>query len=132
MCKKLKMLSTKMFKCIVPQTIFLHCHFVVNTKKHGVLGLGKYYNMSFDTKLGYGTCAIRCIPCACTQCTPMLDKTWSTGGSSYQQPQYQLVKYFTDWPVLGYFKNWSIFKNLHKETSSEYVENLSVFTWRYQ
>ena len=74
-------------------------------KTHGVSGLGKYYNMSFDTKLGYGTCAIRCIPCACTQCTPMLDKTWSTGGSSYQQPQYQLVKYFTDWPLLGYFNN---------------------------
>ena len=38
-----------------PEFKFLGQH----KKTHGVRGLGKYYNMRFDTKLGYGTCAIR-------------------------------------------------------------------------
>ena len=34
-------------------------------KPHGVSGLSKNYHMSFDTKIGHDTCAIRHIPCVC-------------------------------------------------------------------
>ena len=43
-------------------------------KPHGVRGLGKYYHMRFDTKLGHGTYAIRFISCACTSLTSILDQ----------------------------------------------------------
>ena len=45
-----------------------------HTKPHGVRGLSKHYNLSFDPKLGHGICAIIRITCACVACTSMLDK----------------------------------------------------------
>ena len=36
-----------------------------HNKPHGLRGLGKQYNMHFDTKLGHFTYKIRRIPCDC-------------------------------------------------------------------
>ena len=51
-------------------------------KPHGARGLSKHYHMRFDPKLGHGICAISHIPCACVECTPMLDKPWIYGITS--------------------------------------------------
>ena len=48
-------------------------------KLHGVTVLIKHYCMLFDSKLGHGICTIRHIPCACDECTYMLDKPWIPG-----------------------------------------------------
>ena len=53
-------------------------------KTHGERILGKHYNMRFFTKIRHGTCVIRCIPCACTQCTPMIYETCYTGVPLHQ------------------------------------------------
>ena len=53
-----------------PPSLFCGPH----KKTHGERGLGKHYNMRFVTKLGHVPCAIRCIPCVCTKCTPILDE----------------------------------------------------------
>ena len=50
-----------------------------HSKLHGVRGLSRHYYLSFDTKLGMGVCAIRCIPCACVACTSILYKPWISG-----------------------------------------------------
>ena len=81
--------------------------FGTNNKQHGALVLVKHYCMCFDPKLRDGTCEIRRIPCAFTQCTYMLDKTWATCVPPQQQPFYQPVKYFTYWTMLGFFNNWN-------------------------
>ena len=39
----------------------------LHNKQHCLIRLGKNYFKHFCTKLGHGTCAIRCIPCACPQ-----------------------------------------------------------------
>ena len=36
---------------------------------HGARGLGKYYHLRFDTKLGHDICAIRLITCDYVSCT---------------------------------------------------------------
>ena len=48
-------------------------------KPHGARGLGKYYLLRFDPKLGMGKCSILSIPCVFVPCTSMLDKTWISG-----------------------------------------------------
>ena len=70
-------------------------------KPNGVCGLGMHYHMRFDTKLGHVTYEICQIPCDCTLCTSSLDQTWIPHFPAQQQPHYQLVKYFTYWPILG-------------------------------
>ena len=62
-------------------------------KSHGVRGSGKRYYMSFGTKIGHGTYAIRHIPCACYLCTSILEQPRIKGLPSQQQPRYQLIKY---------------------------------------
>ena len=88
--------------------------------------LGNNYNMHFDTKLGHVTCEIRCILCACTQCIPMLDETCYTGVKTQQQPLYKPVKYWTQWPVLGYLNNWNIFQFSHKRHLVNRLKNNQV------
>ena len=77
--------------------------------------------MSFYTKLGHGTCAMHCIPCACLKCTPEIDQLWTQGVPPHQQPRYRPVKYFLYWPVLGYLNNWNIIHFSHKTKSSEEI-----------
>ena len=63
-----EILITRVLKCIVIQISFLDFSICApHNKLHVERGLGKYYHMSFDTKLGHGTRAIHSIPCACTQ-----------------------------------------------------------------
>ena len=93
-----------------------------HNKTHGLRGLGNYYHMRFDPKLGHVTCAIRCIPCDFTLCTPFLDQPYIPGMTSWQQPSYPYVKDCTYWHVLGYFNNWDILKLSNKATSSEELE----------
>ena len=45
-------------------------------KPRGSRGLGKNYHLPFEPKLGRGICAICRIPCACVECTSMMDKPW--------------------------------------------------------
>ena len=46
---------------------------------HGARGLINHYHLRFDPKLFCGICAIRHIPCACVECTSMMDKPWISG-----------------------------------------------------
>ena len=59
----------------LPELSFCVPHY----KPHGAKGSSKHYHLSFDPKLGMGICAIRCIPCACVECTSILDKPWISG-----------------------------------------------------
>ena len=52
---------------------------VTHTKPHDLRGLRKHYHILFDPKLGHGICVICRIPCACAECTYMLDKLWIHG-----------------------------------------------------
>ena len=70
---------------------FLFC--VPHNKPHGVHRLSNHYHMCFYPKLGHGTCTIRQIPCAYTQCTSTLYKPWTPGVSPRFQQCYQPVKY---------------------------------------
>ena len=79
-----------------------------HSKPHGSRRLGKHYHLRFDTKLATGEFAIRCIPCACVDCTSMLDKPWISGRPSEKQECYKPVTKCTYWPVLGEFNNWNI------------------------
>ena len=90
-----------------------------HNKPHGVIGLGNHYHMRFNTKLGYGTCDVYSIPFACPPCTYMIVQPWTPSVLEHQQPRYKSVKYYTYWPVLGYFKKWNIFQLSHKSTSYE-------------
>ena len=92
---------------------------VPHKNSHGVRGWIKQYHIVFNTKIGHVTCEILHITCACTQCTSTLDKPWTPGVILHQQPNYQPFKYFTHWPVLGYFNNWNIINFSHTATSSE-------------
>ena len=68
--------------------------FWTHNKPYGVCGLGNYYCMCFGTKLVHGTCAIFCIPLACTFCTSILDQPLVTGFTEHQQPvgiYYKLI-----------------------------------------
>ena len=62
-----------------------------HSKPHGKRGLGKYYHLSFDPKVGMGVCAIRRIPCACVACTSIMDKAWIYGIPSEKQDRYKPV-----------------------------------------
>ena len=68
---------------------------------------------------------MRRIPCACVDCTSMLEKTWSTGISHYEQPHYHPVLDCTYWPVLGYFKKRKIIKLTNKGKSSEDFDGIN-------
>ena len=63
----------------------------------------------------------------CNQCTYTLDKTWSPGVPSNQQPRYKTVKYCIYCPVLGYFNNWNIIIFSHRVTFSEDNDKLNQF-----
>ena len=76
-----------------------------HNKPYGVCGLDKHYYIRFDIKLGHGTCAINCMPCACTLCNYILDQQCITGLKAQQKPCYQTVKDITYRPVLGSFNN---------------------------
>ena len=65
-------------------TLFKFCG--PHTKPHGVRGLSKNYHMQFYPKLVHGICTIRNIPCACAECTYMLEKTWIDGFPPQQKP----------------------------------------------
>ena len=52
---------------------------VPHSKPHGARGLIKHYHLRFDPKLGMCICAICRIPCACVECTSMLDTPWISG-----------------------------------------------------
>ena len=78
------------------------------TKPHGVRELSKHYHIIFDTTLGHGICTICQMPCACIECTSMLDKPSIPYLSPQQQPHYQPIKDFTYWPVLVSFNSWNI------------------------
>ena len=86
---------------------------------HCLHRLGNHYHMCFDTKIVHGTYMMHRIPCVFPPCTFMLDQPWDPGMPSQKQSRYQPVKYYTYWPVLGYFKNWNITQLPHKATSSE-------------
>ena len=75
---------------------------VTHNKTHGLRGLLNHYHMRFYPKLGRGTCAIHCIPCD-NYFTSMIKQPWATCTPVQQQPRYKPVKYFTYWPVSGYF-----------------------------
>ena len=81
--------------------------------------------MRFDPKLGHGIYKIRRIPCACTECTYMLYKTWIHGLTSQQQPSYQPVPDCTHWTVLGSFNNWNTITLSHKATTREDFEDVN-------
>ena len=66
-----------------------------HSKPHGERGLSKNYHLRFDPKLGHGICEILRIPCACVECTPMLDKPCISGIPSTKQARYQPVTNFT-------------------------------------
>ena len=74
------------------------------------------------------TCNITCelcqIPCACVECTYMLEKLWVNGFSPQQQPRYQPVKNFPYWTGQGSFKNWNIITLSHKSITSEDFEEM--------
>ena len=78
--------------------------------------------MLFDTKLGHGICKIHRIPCACSECTYMLEKAWIPGMTPEKQPRYQPVTNCSCWPVLGSFNNWNIITFSYKSTTSEAFE----------
>ena len=49
------------------------------SKPHCARGLSKHYHLLFDPKLGMRVFSIRRVPCACIDCTSMLDKPWISG-----------------------------------------------------
>ena len=63
----------------LPELSFCGPHFT----PHFSRGLSKHYCLHFYPKLGHGICEIRCIPCACVACTPIIDKPWISGIPSY-------------------------------------------------
>ena len=75
--------------------------------------------MGSDTKPVHGTCEICPIPCECTQCNTTIDKPWTPVVPPNQQPRSQPIKYFTYWPVLGYFNNYNIIQFSHKKFSED-------------
>ena len=95
-----------------------------HSKPHGARGLGKYYHLRFDPKLGMGKCAIHCIPYACVACTSMLDKAWISCIPSDKQDCYKPVTKCTYWPVLGVFNNWNIIELLSKSKSSDTFDEI--------
>ena len=79
-----------------------------HSKNHDAKGLRKHYHLRFDPKLGMGICAIRRIPCACVECTSMLDKPWISGIPPDTKERYKPITKCNYWPVLGSFKNCNI------------------------
>ena len=59
-----------------------------HNKIHVARGLAKHYHVHFDPRLGYFTCTIRKIPCACSFCTSILDQTQIPDMPAQQQPCY--------------------------------------------
>ena len=53
----------------------------------------------------------------------MIDKPWIHGLTQRQQPLYQVVTYFTYWPVLGSFNKCNIITLSHNATTSESFED---------
>ena len=84
-----------------PELLFFGTH----PKPRGARGLSKHYNLSFDTKLGHGICAIFHIPCACVAFTSMLGKPWIYDIPSKEKSHYQPVTNYTYWQVLGSYSN---------------------------
>ena len=95
-----------------------------HNKLNGVNGLGKHYQMCFDTKLGHEMRAICRIPCTCSPCKYMLNQPWTPGMPEQQQPHCQPVRDSTYWHVLGSFENCSNIQLLHEAPSSEEIDKI--------
>ena len=93
-------------------------------KPHGERGLSKNYHLRFDPNLGHDICVIRRIPCACIECTSMLDKPWISGIPSNKQTCYQPVTNCTYWPVLGSYNNWNIIELTPKYTPFQVFDEI--------
>ena len=89
------------------------------SKSHGVWGWIKDCHMWLGRKLIDGTCVIHQIPCACLECTYMLDNTWAPGVTPPNQPRYQPIQYCTHLLLLGCFNNWNSIKFSNKNTTTE-------------
>ena len=86
--------------------------------------------MLFDPKIGHGICAILCMPCACSECTSMIEKPWICVLTEQQQPGYQPVIYCTYFPVLVSFNNCNIIIFLYKvATREDFEEIIRVFIY---
>ena len=94
------------------------------SKPHGARGLGKYYHMCFDTKLGMGKCAIRRILCACVACKSMLDKHWISGIPSDEHERYKPTTKCSYWSVLGSFNNCNIIQLSQKSTPYDVFDEI--------
>ena len=71
----MKMLITKILKCIVIQTSLLKFTFYgTHNKPNDVRILSKHDHISFNPKPGHGICAIHHISCACIERKYMLEK----------------------------------------------------------
>ena len=81
---------------------------------HGSRVLSKHYHLCFDTKLGHDISAIIRIPCACVECTSILDKPCIYGIPSKKQARYQPVTNHIYWPVLLSYNNWNIIELIPK------------------
>ena len=81
--------------------------------------------MCFDPKLLHDTYTICFFPCACNQCTLILDKPWSPCVPPHQRPHYQPVTYFTYYPFLGSFESWNTVKFSHKKTYSKDIDKIN-------
>ena len=96
-----------------------------HNKPHVVHTLGKHYHMRFDTRLEHEIREINHIPCVFNQCKYMIELTWTPSVKEHQQPHSQHAKYFTYWPVLGYFNNWDIIQLSHRETWFEEIDRIN-------
>ena len=47
-----------------------------------------FYHIRCDPDLGEGFCAMRRIPCACSECVEQLFKSWVPNLEKMQQPRY--------------------------------------------
>ena len=64
--------SVKMSCSAIQFLVFPFCG--PHAKPHGLRGLSKHSHLQLDPKLVRGNCKIQQIPCACVECTNMLDK----------------------------------------------------------
>ena len=85
-------MTHKVLKLLGAKTQFPLLQFCgTHEKPHGVQGLSKNCHILLDTKLGYVTCEIFQISCACSVCTSMLYKPWSPGVIQPNKPCFQPV-----------------------------------------
>ena len=86
--------------------------------------MSKHYHLSFDTELGHGICAILRTPCACVECTSMLDKPWISGIPQTKQARYQPVNNCNYCPVQVSYKNCIIIEITPKSIPFEAFDEI--------